>query len=165
MRLPWKQDQRLAMNGAQQQTHLDGTSQADVVQQLQRQVEALTAKVLALETRQQGEVQHAEQIEKLQQPAQPNGISTTAAAADEAATPGLVVRPATDTVPAAAVELEQPPDVPMSAARVVMHELVLGHMGDAMAICYGGQVSVHSPRPSNMENQDAALVWQLRLRS
>jgi hypothetical protein len=25
-----------------------------------------------------------------------------------------------------------------------MHELVLGHMGDAMAICYGGQVSLQS---------------------
>ena len=145
MRLPWKQDQRLAMNGAQQQDHRDATSQADVVQQLQRQVEALTAKVLALETHQTGEVQHAEQIEKLQHPAQqPNGLSTTAAPADEPAADGLVVRPATDTAPAAAAELEQPPDVPMSAARVVMHELVLGHMGDAMAICYGGQVSAQS---------------------
>lgn len=147
MRLPWKQDQRLAMNGAQQQDHRDATSQADLVQQLQRQVDALTAKVLALEAHQSGGVQHAEQIDKPPQRAQQlESLSTTVPSPDEPVADGLVVRPATDTVPAAVAELEQPPDVPMSAARVVMHELVLGHMGDAMAICYGGQVSVR-PMP------------------
>lgn len=143
MRLPWKQDQRLAMNGAQQQNHHDATSQADLVRQLQHQVEALTAKVSALEARQTAGLRHAEQLDKPPRQAQQlNGFSTTAAPTVEVAADDAVVRPATDTVPAAVAELQQPPDVPMSAARVVMHELVLGHMGDAMAICYGGQVSV-----------------------
>jgi hypothetical protein len=142
------------MNGAQQQDHRDATSQGDLVQQLQRQVDALTAKVLALEAHQSGGVQHVEQSDKPPQQAQQlNRLSTTAASTDEVLADGLVDRPATDTVPAAAAELEQPPDVPMSAARVVMHELVLGHMGDAMAICYGGQVSVHRPCPSSMKHR------------
>lgn len=42
---------------------------------------------------------------------------------------------------AAADDVEKPADVPMAASRVVMHEIVLPHMVDAMSICFGGQVS------------------------
>lgn len=35
---------------------------------------------------------------------------------------------------------EPPPPIAMDASRVVMHEIVLPHMGDFMQICFGGQV-------------------------
>lgn len=90
----------------------------------QAQLAELTAKVGRLEV-------------QLQQYAQPNGGAgplPAAAAQLQAA--------------AAAVEAEPPADVPMAASRVVMHEIVLPHMVDAMSICFGGQASI------------AARFWQ-----
>lgn len=48
--------------------------------------------------------------------------------------------PATCVTAAIAAPAGPPPSIAMSASRVVMHEIVLPHMGDFMQICFGGQV-------------------------
>lgn len=121
------------MNGVQQRSdgtcgNANGVSQSDLVQQLQRQVEALTAKVAALETQQPHTTQQLQ------------NSSTFAALTGNGQAPSAAAAPALPGHTLQRPDPEQPPAVPMSAARIVMHELVLGHMGDAMAICYGGQV-------------------------
>lgn len=93
------------------------------------QVEALTAKVAALEMRQPLDTRQGQR---------PGGTFAAFAGDGPAPSAAAATPPPGDALQRS--EPEQPPDVNMSAARVVMHELVLGHMGDAMAICYGGQV-------------------------
>lgn len=106
----------------------NGVAPVQIISELQRQLAALTTKVADLET------QLRQRADPVAGPALAlEGTAKPHASAGAAAAPPLSSAPQSP-------EPEQPPDVPMSAARVVMHELVLGHMGDAMAICYGGQV-------------------------